>query len=187
MNLMYFVLSDEKFSCKNKKIANKIESLKEKFKKTKIKISDKFTKLNNTFYYNNCLPYMSKDRDVLKKPTELCKIYVNWKKKPLNGMTTEEIISTLKPQWGWTISTVDAEHTRNKFKNKNDLWVVFDSEAKAKEAMQTFNSLFITAIELDAIEEYKRFKENPEKRPLTFDKLVPNYAELYDAVDNHEI
>lgn len=187
MNLMYFVTSNEKFNCKNKKIIEKIDILKEKFKKAKIKISDKFVRLKDTFYYDNCLPYISKDRDVLKKPTELCKIYVNWKKRPLNGMTAEEMINTLKPQWGWTISTVDAEHTRNKFKNKSEVWVVFDSEEKAKKAMSLFNSLFITAIELDAIEEYKRFKENPEKRPLTFDKLVPNYAELYDAVDKHEI
>ena len=187
MNLMYFVMSDEKFNCKNKKIIEKITGLKDKLKKSKLKISDKFIKLHNTFYYNNCLPYLSKDRDVLKKPSELCKIYVNWKKKPLGDMSVNEMIATMKPQWGWTISTVDAEHTRNKFKNKSDLWVVFDTEEKAKKAMDVFNSLFITAIELDAIEEYKRFKENPEKRPLTFDKLVPNYAELYDAVDNHEI
>ena len=187
MNLMYAVLNNQEVKFKNKKISNKVLQLKEKVKKSKIKISEKVTKLGNTFYYNNCLPYIPKDRDVLKKPNDLCSIRVNWKKQPLGTMTIEEAVNSLKEQWGWNVSTVDADHTRNKFKNKADAWIVFDTKEKAEEAMNLFNSLFITAIELDAIEEYRRFKENPEKRPLTFDKQIPNYGELYDMVDNHEI
>jgi len=45
----------------------------------------------------------------------------------------------------------------------------------------------MTAMELDCIEEYKRFKENPEKRPLTFDMLCSNAYELYEQVDNDEL
>lgn len=112
---------------------------------------------------------------------------VNWKKKTFEGMSTNEIANQLKEQYGWNITTVDADHTRNKYKNKTDAWVVFDTKEEAERNMKLFNSMFITAIELDAIEEYKRFKENPAKRPLTFDKLVENAYELYEAVDQGEI
>lgn len=187
MNLMYIVTSNIEFSTKNKKLITRIENIKKKFEASKVKVSDNVIRLGDGLYYDNALPYISKDRDVLKKPHDICKIRVNWKKKTFKNMSTEEIINSLKEQYAWNVTVVDAEHTRNKYKNKNEIWVVFDTEEKAKKAMDIFNSLFITAIELDCIEEYKRFKENPEKRPLTFDKLVPNYAELYDAVDNHEI
>lgn len=184
MNLMQFVISNNEFTSKSKKLDAKVNKLKETFKKSKIKVGDKNVKIGNTFYYDNILPNISINRDVLKKSNEICNIRVNWKKKDL---TVQEAIETLKEQWGWNITIVDAEHTRNKFKNKSDLWVIFDTEEKAKKALNLFNSMFITAIELDCIEEYKKFKQNPDKRPLTFDKLVPNYQELYEAVDNHEI
>ena len=73
----------------------------------------------------------------------------------INNANTE-----LKDQWGWTIVTVDAEHQRNKYKNKSTAWVIFDTEEKAKTYMNLFNKMFITAIEWDAIEEYKKFKKN---------------------------
>ena len=123
----------------------------------------------------------------MKKSTDVCNIRVNWKGTNFTGMTTDEICNKLKVQYGWNVTLVDKEHTRNKFKNKNVCWVVFDTEEQAKDALRHFNSMFMTAIELDCIEEYKRFKLNPEKRPLTFDKLVDNAYELYEMVDNGEI
>lgn len=187
MNLMYIALSSATFKNKNNTLVNKVNKLREKLKTNKIKVENKSTKLGNTHYYNNVLPLISKDRDVLKKPNGVCKIRVNWKKKSFSGLSTNEIAEQLKEQYGWNVTTVDADHTRNKFKNKDDIWVVFDTKEEAKKNMDLFNSMFMTAIELDAIEEYKRFKENPAKRPLTFDKLVENAYELYEAVDNGEL
>lgn len=46
--------------------------------------------------------------------------------------------------------------------------------------------MFRTAIEQDAIDEYKHFKQNPMKRPLTYDKLIDNAYDLYDLVDRGE-
>ena len=187
MNLMYFVLSSAKFTNKNNKLVTKVELLRENLKKEKFKVTDKFTKLGDTYYYNNAIPNITKERDVLVKPNSICNIRVNWKKKPFTGLSTSEAYEQLKQQYGWCVTTVDAEHTRNKYKNKTIAWVIFDTESEAKRNMSIFNSMFITAIEWDAIEEYRRFKQNPSKRPLTFDQLVENYAELYDMVDKHEI
>lgn len=187
MNLMYVIMSQVNFTNKNNKLAKKVNKLKEELKNEKIKVDSKCVKLGNTDYYNNTLPLITKDRDVLKKPNGICKMRVNWKKKTFEGMSTNEIANQLKEQYGWNITTVDADHTRNKYKNKTDAWVVFDTKEEAERNMKLFNSMFITAIELDAIEEYKRFKENPAKRPLTFDKLVENAYELYEAVDQGEI
>jgi len=187
MNLMPFVLSDEEFNIKNKNIVNKIEKVKKALKTSKIKIKKVNKKIGDIFYCDNYLPFIKPDRDVLKKSTDVCNIRVNWKGTNFAGMTTDEICNKLKVQYGWNVTLVDKEHTRNKFKNKNVCWVVFDTEEQAKEALHIFNSMFMTAIELDCIEEYKRFKLNPEKRPLTFDKLVDNAYELYEMVDKGEI
>lgn len=187
MNLMYPVLLKEEFNCKNKKLNERVRQLKEKLAKNKFKFEEKGVKIGNTEYFHNVLPYIPSARDVLKKPDGVCKIRVNWKKKNFEGMTPSEIFDQLKPQYGWSIEIVDAEHSRNKFKNRSIAWVVFDKEEDAKKYMSCFNSLFITAIEQDAINEYKKFRENPEKRPLTFDKIIDNAYELYEQVDKGEI
>ena len=186
MNLMTMLLA-ENFECKNTKLARRIESLKNKIKIKKIKFSEKSTKLGKIHYYQNSLPYITENRDVLVKPNCVYNIRVNWNKKTFKDMSTDEIFAKLKPQWAWNFATVDAEHTRNKFKNKNEFCVVFDNKDTAEKYMHLFNSMFYTAIEQDAVEEYKKFKENPEKRLLTFDKLVENAYELYEAVDNDEL
>jgi len=187
MNFMYAISSNSEFLSKDKKILARVEKAREKFLKSKIKIESNFIKLGETNYYYNGLPNVPKERDVLKKPDGVCCIRVNWKKKSFEGKSTDEIYKELKPQYGWNIVTVDAEHSRNKFKNKSVSWAVFDTEEKAQQALTLFNSLFMTAMELDCIEEYKRFKENPEKRPLTFDMLCSNAYELYEQVDNDEL
>lgn len=187
MNLMWQALSVVNYTHKNKKVNQKLLELKEYLQEHPIVVDEKYTKIGNIFYYNNVLPYISRNRDVLKKPDGICKIRVNWKKKKFEGLTTQEIYNELKPQYAWNVTIVDAEHTRNKYKNKSAAWVVFDTESEAKKNMEIFNRLFITAIEWDCIEEYRKFKANPDKRPLTFDQLVPNYADLYEMIDRGEI
>ena len=93
----------------------------------------------------------------------------------------------LPEHWGWSISVVDGNYKRNKYKNKTDMWVVFDTEEKAEEAIKLFNKMFYTEIELDTIDEYKKFIKSPEKRVLSFDQIVPNAYELYDEVDKHTL
>lgn len=179
MNLMQDVISNTESVIKNKHILERIESLKSTLKKNNVKITKTAVLLGDTYYYANGLPFISEARDVLRKPNMVCKVFVNWKNK--SQITPSE----LKAQWGWTITTVDAEHQRNKYKNKSILWAVFDTEEKAKLCMNLFNKMFITAIEWDTIEEYKKFKKNPEKRPLTFDKIInkEDAYRLYDEVD----
>lgn len=184
MNYMSLVLGERKVPDNNKNLANKIDELKVLVKKNKIKFNKTIKKLGNTMYSVNGLPYISVSRDVLKKPDSICSIRVNWKKKSMGDMTLDEAIKELKEQWCWNVSVVDEEHTRNKYKNKDIICVVFDTKEEAEKNMEIFNKLFMTAIEQDCVEEYKRFKENPDKRPLTFDRLVSNYAELYQAVDD---
>lgn len=184
MNLMYAALNDVMF--KNEKVNIKVNDLKKFIKDKNIKFTTSYTKIGDILYYKNCLPSIGKNRDVLIKPTDVCKIYLNWNNKNLTGLPTDEVLKLLKEQYGWSFSTVDADHKRNKYKNKSFSWVVYDSKEEAEESMKLFNSMFITAIEWDTIEEYKRFKENPEKRQLTFDQQVPNAYELYEAVDNGE-
>ena len=104
-----------------------------------------------------------------------------------NPFVVSEIYDQLKPQYGFCISIVDKDYTRNNFKNREFVWVVFDSEKTALKNMRLFNKMFRTAIEQNAIDEYKRFKQNPMKRPLTYDKLVDNAYDLYDMVDRGEI
>lgn len=187
MNLMSFVLSTEEYNIKNKNIVRRIDKAKKAVKDEKLKIKKLSKKIGDVFYCDNYLPLISEDRDILKKSTDICSIRVNWKNLSFENMTTDEIVKELKPQFAFNITIVDREHTRNKFKNKSVCWVVFDTKEQAKKALQIFNSMFITAIELDCIEEYKRFKLNPEKKPLTFDKLVENAYELYEQVDKGEI
>ena len=185
MNLMHTVLSSPTATVKSKKYGarDKIEKSRELLEKYKLKISDEYVKLGETPYFHNCLPKIVKTRDVLTKPLQVCKIRVNWKRK----VCTPEDYLQLKEQYGWTAVIVDSEHTRNKYKNKLTVWVIFDSEKKAKQAMEAFNMMFITAMEQDAIDEYKRFRENPDKRVLSFDKILPTAYELYEAVDNGEM
>lgn len=185
MNLQYLLLSDKK-TADNKKLNNSLQELAYEIKKSKIKFSDKKTVFGDIQYYNNCLPIISETRDLLKKPNNICKIYVNWKKQDFDNMSTLGMSLLLKEQYGFCISIVDSGYTRNNFKNKESAWVVFNSEYAADKAMKLFNKMFRTAIEQNAIDEYKKFKQNPMKRPLTYDKLVDNAYELYDLVDNGE-
>ena len=185
MNLMQDIVSEVESTIKNEHLLKRIASLKETIRKQKIKIIKNAVLLGDTYYYQNGLPFVSEARDVLKKPNSICKMKVNWKAKDDSKININNANTELKDQWGWTIVTVDAEHQRNKYKNKSTAWVIFDTEEKAKTYMNLFNKMFITAIEWDAIEEYKKFKKNPEKRPLTFDKIInkEDAYRLYDEVD----
>lgn len=186
MNLMYLALNPDS-KLKDVKYNAKLQAIKDLLKKTKIKISDKYQKVKNVIYYKNCLPFIEETRDLLTKPTGFCKIRVNWKGETFAGLSTSEIIERLPEFWGFSISIVDANYKRNKYKNKTDAWVVFDSEEKAEEAMALFNKMFYTEIELDTIDEYKKFIKSPEKRVLSFDQIVPNAYELYDEIDKHTL
>lgn len=187
MNFMSFVLDEKEVSKRDKKLQKKIEELKELLKKEKIKISKSLKRIGNSTYCANAIPYIPRTRDVLTKPNGICSIRVNWKKQSFEGMTTDEIVKVLKTQWCWYISVVDEEHSRNKYKNKDTICVVFDSESKAKRSMELFNKLFMTAIEQDCVDEYKKFKLNPDKRVLSFDKQIDNAYELYELVDKGEL
>lgn len=188
MNYMSVILEEKKLDSKHKKMAEKLKVLREDLKKSNVRISKEFKKVGNSIYCVNAMPYISKDRDVLKKPEEVVSVRINWKKKSFEGMTTDEIFNELKQQWCWYVTVVDEEHTRNKYKNKDTLCVVFDSKEKAEKAKKIFNEMFLTAIEQDCIDEYKHFRLNPDKRLLTFDKLIGRRAyELYNMVDKGEI
>ena len=188
MNYMSVVMSDVKV--KGEGLNRKIENIRLNLKKHKIKITEKYRKIGDQVYYKNALPYISNMRDVLNKPTMVCKIRVNWNKKSFKGMSVADILKgELKEQYGWIIDIVDSEHSRNNYKNKETVWVVFDTEDKAKKAKEVFNEMFLTAIEQDCIEEYKNFKKNPVKRPLTFDKVLGKEQAypLYELVDKGEL
>jgi len=185
MNLMHTILASPTATVKSKKYGarDKVEKGRALLNKYRLKVSDEYVKLGETPYFYNCLPKIAKTRDVLTKPLQVCKIRVNWKRK----ICTPDEYLQLKEQYGWTTVIVDSEHTRNKYKNKNIVWVIFDSEKRALQAMEAFNSMFITAMEQDAIDEYKKFKENPEKRVLSFDKILPGAYDLYEAVDKGQV
>lgn len=188
MNFMSVILEERKLTAKDtKKFGSTIENLKNIIKKEKVKISKNIKKVGNSMYCVNALPYIASTRDVLKKPDIVCSIRVNWKQKSYIGMSTNDIIKELKEQWCWYTSIVDEEHSRNKFKNKDIICVVFDSKEQAEKNMEIFKKLFMTAIEQDCVEEYKKFKQNPDKRVLSFDKLVDNAYELYEKVDKGEL
>lgn len=183
MNLMKHILANT--APKDTKTANKLRGLVETVKKEKIKISDDIILLGEGKYYLNCLPVIPQGRDILKKAKSITPIRINWKQKQFESV--DDAVKTLKLQYAWNITIVDEEHTRNNFKNKENVWVVFDTEAKALQYLKVFNDMFRTAIEQDAIDEYKHFKQSPEKRPLTYDKLVDNAYELYAQVDRGEL
>ena len=185
MNFQYLLLNDKKTD--NVKVNVYLDKVAEEIKSTRIKLSDKKVILGDMGYYHNCLPIIPESRDLLKKASNICPMRVNWKKEPFEGLTSNEIYDLLKPQYGFCISIVDKDYTRNNFKNREFAWVVFDTEKAAEKNMKLFNKMFRTAIEQNAIDEYKRFKQNPMKRPLTYDKLVDNAYELYDMVDRGEI
>lgn len=186
MNFMSIALSEEK-DIKDPILSKRIALIRDKISKCNIKIDNKFSRISEMHYYNNIIPLVSPSRDVLKKPTAICHIKVNWKRKPFVKYSLEEINETLQPQWGWSAQVVDVEHSRNKFKNKTVLWAVFDTEEDAKKSMELFNLMFMTAMEYDCVEEYKKFKECPDKRPLTFDQICPTAYELYELVDKGEL
>ena len=158
-----------------------VKEVSEVVDKNNITFTRDFVKIKEQLYFLNALPEIVPERDVLKKPKHLCKLFINWDN--LSFSSLEERESKLTPQWGWLFSSVDKEHSRNNFKNKETAWVVFDSEEKAQLYLDTFNKLFLTAAENDAIVEYKHYKKNPLKRILTFNKLVDNVYSLYDLVD----
>lgn len=186
MNFQFLLLNDKKTD--NAKVNAFLDKVAEEIKSTRIKLSDKKVMLGDMGYYHNCLPIIPESRDLLKKASNICPIRVNWKKQDFGDMTIDEICETeLKQQYGFCISIVDKDYTRNNFKNREFAWIVFDSEKAAEKNMRLFNKMFRTAIEQNAIDEYKRFKQNPMKRPLTYDKLVDNAYELYDMVDRGEI
>lgn len=185
MNFQFLLLNNKKTD--NLKINMFLDKVAEEIKTTRIKLSDKKIMLGDVGYYHNCLPIIPEARDLLKKPTNVCHMRINWKKEPFEGMTSAEIYDQLKPQYGFCISIVDKDYTRNNFKNREFAWVIFDTEKAAEKNMKLFNKMFRTSIEQNAIDEYKRFKQNPMKRPLTYDKLVDNAYELYDMIDRGEI
>lgn len=187
MNLQCLLVNNKKTE-NNTRLNNTLQELADEIKANKIKLSEKKTILGDMSYYRNCLPIIPETRDLLKKPTNICKMYVNWKKEDLSGYDLSRIVYPfpLKEQFGFCIDIVDTGYTRNNFKNKESAWIVFDSENSAIKNLRIFNKMFRTAIEQNAIDEYKKFKQNPMKRPLTYDKLVDNAYELYDLVDRGE-
>lgn len=181
MNLMYYVFNEERLETDDKYYQNKLQSLKEKVSKEKIKLAKKHKKICNSLYFLNGLPLIDKTRDVLSKSFSVCKIRVNWKDLPIDDPS--KINELLPEQYGWNISVVDKDHTRNNYQNKETYWIVFDKKEKAEKALKDFNEMFRTAIEQDCIDEYKRFKQNPAKRILTFNNIISNAYDLYDMVD----
>lgn len=186
MNLMYLALNPDS-KLKDEKYNVKLQALKDSLKKSKIKISSKYVKVGNGLYYKNCLPMITETRDLLNKPTAPCKMWVNWKGEKFTGLTTDDVTKKVPESWGFVISVVDAGYKRNKYKNRTDMWVVFNTEKECRSAMALFNKMFYTEIELDTIDEYKKFIKSPEKRVLSFDQIVPNAYELYDEVDKNTL
>lgn len=182
MNLMHLAMS--KTFTKDQKINKKIENLILKLNNCKYTFSKDISDIGNGFYYNNCLPIISANRDVLQKDRSVCKMWVNWNKKDYN----HDDIKNINFQYGFNVITVDAGYKRNKYQNKEIAWVVYDSEQEALEALDFFNSFFLTSLEIDAINEYKKCKQSPDKRPLTFDQVIgPSVYKLYEQVDNGEL
>lgn len=185
MNLQYLLLNDKK-TTSNVRLNNALVDLAEELKRSKLKFSEKKVMLGDMGYYRNVLPIVPESRDLLKKTFNICDIRVNWKKEPFEDMSSDEIYNSLKPQFGFCVSFVDKDYTRNNFKNKETVWIIYDTKGTAEKALTLFNKMFRTAIEQDAIDEYKHFKQNPMKRPLTYDKLIDNAYDLYDLVDRGE-
>jgi len=187
MNLQYMLLNDKK-TVDDTKLNNNLERIAIAIKENKIKFTEKKIMLGEIGYYQNALPIIPESRDLLSKSHTIVNIRVNWKKQDFGDMSIDDICKNeLKLQYGFNISIVDKDYTRNNYKNKENVWVVFNTEAAARKNLDLFNRMFRTAIEQDAINEYKRFKQNPAKRVLTYDKLIDNAYELYDMVDNGEL
>jgi hypothetical protein len=181
MNLMYYVFNDETLETDDKYFINQLNILKEKASKGKIKVAKKYKKIRNSLYFLNGLPLIDKTRDVLSKSFKVCKMRINWKDIAIDDPA--KINELLPEQYGWNISVVDKEHTRNNYQNKETYWIVFDKKEKAEQALEDFNMMFRTAIEQDCIDEYKHYKQNPAKRILTFNNIIHNAYDLYDLVD----
>ena len=181
MNLMYYVFTDEHLETSDKYFKEQLKILKKKVEDDKIKLAKNYKQIKNCQYYLNGLPLIDKCRDVLSKSFVVCKLRINW--KDLKITDTSKIDELLPEQYGFTVTTVDKEHTRNNYQNKEVCWVVFDKKEKAEKALADFNSMFRTAIEQDCIDEYKHYKQNPAKRILTFNNIISNAYELYDMVD----
>ena len=184
MNFMHLAMS--KTFTKDPKMNKKIENLIFKLNDTKYTFADHPIDKGNGFYYNNALPIVSANRDVLEKDKEVCKMWVNW------GGTgcgcTYDLVNNYNAQYGFKVITVDAGYKRNKYQNKESAWVVYNTADEAINAMKFFNSFFLTALEIDAINEYKKCKQSPDKRPLTFDQVIgPSVYDLYEQVDNNEL
>lgn len=180
MNYMYYAYNDINYESKDKIVKNAIAEAKDCIKVNKVKISSEFKKIGNCLYYHNCLPYVDISRDVLTKAYTVCTTKINWKNIKLQDLSQ---LDSLKTQYGWNISIVDKDHTRNNYRNKETCWCIFDTESKAKKYLEYFNSMFRTALEQDCIDEYKKFKQNPAKRVLTFNAVLFNAYDLYDLVD----
>lgn len=199
MNLQYLILEDK--ATDNEKLNLILNSIAKEIKDKKIKFAaedkdqnnsknlnkDKRVILGGGVYYKNVLPRIPATRDLYKKPTDIVNIRVNWKQESFEGLSSDDICFRLPMQYGFCITIVDAGYKRNNYKNSESVWVVFDNKNTAIKHMKVFNKMFRTAIEQDCIDEYKKFKHNIMKRPLTYDKLVPNAYELYDLVDKGEI
>lgn len=187
MNLQYMLLNDKKTE-NDIKLNNALQRVANTIIENKIKFTEKKIMLGEIGYYQNALPIIPESRDLLSKSHTIVNIRVNWKKQDFGDMTIDEICEKeLKLQYGFNISIVDKGYTRNNYKNKENVWVVFNTESTARKYLDIFNRMFRTAIEQDAINEYKRFKQNPSKRVLTYDKLIDNAYELYDMVDRGEV
>ena len=159
MNLQYLLLNDKK-TIDDVYLNGQLERIAEKIKTRKIKFTEKKIMLGEIGYYRNALPVVPESRDLLNKTSQIVNMYVNWKKQDFGDMSIREICENeLSMQYGFCISLVDKDYTRNNFKNKESVWVVFDTLPKATLYLETFNSMFRTAIEQNAIDEYKRFKE----------------------------
>ncbi len=186
MNMMSDVLvSLDKVVSADEMLMPKIARARAAVLKNKIKFTDSWRVFHGNHYYVNALPIVSEHRDVLKKSNSCCQMRINWKNKPVQ-LDKPLSPDMLKPQWGWVVETVDVEHTRNNFRNKETFWCVYDTETKAMRYLEVFNMMFRTCLEQDTIDEYKRFKQKPEKRPLTYDKILSTAHELYAMVDRGE-
>lgn len=183
MNLLEKVLGKKDVTKLDKDLQFKYKNLQDQIQNKDIEISPIFEKLGKNIYYRNVLPLITEDRDVLKRPETICKIFINFDKQSFDNPKVNEIIEKIPEYWGWLVTTVDKEHTRNNFKNKEVFWVVFDSKERCEYNFKYFNMMFRTAIEQDAIDEYRKFKKNPDKRILTFDQIINNAYDLYDLVD----
>ena len=130
MNLMYAALNN--VMSKNPKINVKIKQLQQKIKDEHIKFTDNFKKMRGLIYFDEGLPIIGKCRDVLKKPEDICTLHMIFdRKEDLSKVSVEDALKRFTTKYAWCIHTVDADHKRNKYKNKTIAWVMFDSLEEA--------------------------------------------------------